>query len=180
MGFLAGRLLVASPRLIDPNFARTVVALLNHDEKGAMGLVINRPSDMPVADHLPEWVVERLVSPPVVFYGGPVEQAAAIGLRESYQAGGAVTPIRGVSMMNLSEEEEAARTQGRVRVFAGYAGWGPGQLEEELEEESWIILPAFAGDVFSSAPACLWAEVLGRQGGRIALLASMPLDPQLN
>ena len=84
---------MASPRLIDPNFVRTVVALLNHDEQGAMGLVINRPSEMAVADHLPGWVVERLAPPPVVFSGGPVEQAVAIGLRESYAAGETETPI---------------------------------------------------------------------------------------
>ena len=143
-----------------------------------MGLVVNRPTETPVADHLPEWVVERLASPPVVFYGGPVEQAVAIGLRESYRSGDGKTPIRGVGMMNLSEEEDP--TRGRIRVFAGYAGWGPGQLEDEIEEESWIILPAFARDVFSASPDSLWAEVLGRQGGRIALLSSMPLDPQLN
>lgn len=170
---------MASPRLVDPNFVRTVVALLNHDEQGAMGLVINRPTETPVADHLPGWVVERLASPPVVFYGGPVEQAVAIGLRESHGAGEEGTPIRGVGMMNLGEEEQAP-TRGRIRVFAGYAGWGPGQLEDEIEEESWIILPAFARDVFSSSPDTLWAGVLGRQGGRIGLLSSMPLDPQLN
>ncbi len=90
---MAGSLLVASPRLVDPNFVRTVVALLNHDENGAMGLVVNRPTDMPVADHLPEWE-DSLVSPPVVFYGGPVEQAVAIGLRRSYDAGRAPRPFR--------------------------------------------------------------------------------------
>lgn len=175
---MAGSLLVASPRLVDPNFVRTVVALLNHDENGAMGLVVNRPTDMPVADHLPEWE-DRLVSPPVVFYGGPVEQAVAIGLRRSYDAGEGATPISGVGMVNFIEEEADER-QGGVRVFAGYSGWGPGQLEDEIEEESWIIVPGLAADVFSASPESLWAEVLGRQGGHIALLASMPLDPQLN
>lgn len=180
MGFLEGRLLVASPRLIDPNFTRTVVALLNHDEEGAMGLVINRPTETPVSDHLPDRVVERLAPPPVVFYGGPVEPAVAIGLRQSYDAGEESTPIQGVSMFDLGEGDGAEPTRGGLRVFAGYAGWGPGQLEDEVEEESWIIVAAFAGDVFSSSPEGLWAGVLSRQGGRIALLASMPLDPQLN
>ena len=175
---LAGQLLVASPRLVDPNFARTVVVLLNHDDQGAMGLVINRPTEMSVADYLPEWV-DRLASPPVVFYGGPVEQSVAIGLRESHGAGEGATPIAGLGMVNFQEDEEEQK-EGRVRVFAGYAGWGPGQLEEEIEEESWITLPAFARDVFSAAPDELWAEVLSRQGGQIALLASMPLDPELN
>ncbi len=180
MKSLAGQLLVASPRLVDPNFARTVVALLNHDEQGAMGLVINRPTEVSVADHLPDWVVERLAHPPVVFYGGPVEPAVAIGVRESYDAGEHATPLPGVSMMNLGEEEEMGETVGFLRVFAGYSGWGPGQLEDELEEESWIVLSALVGDVFSSSPGGLWAEVLARQGGQIALLASVPLDPQLN
>lgn len=178
MDFLAGRLLVASPRLVDPNFVRTIVALLNHDEQGAMGLVVNRPSDVPVADHLPEWMT-RLASPPVVFSGGPVEPSVAIGLRRSYEEGPRATPISGVAMVNFAEDE-VEETAGDVRVFAGYAGWGPGQLEDEIEEESWIVVPAFAGDVFSQAPEALWARVLGRQGGQIALLASMPIDPQLN
>jgi putative transcriptional regulator len=178
MDYLAGRLLVASPRLVDPNFARSIVALLNHDEQGAMGLVVNRPSDVSVVDHLPEWMA-RLASPPVVFSGGPVEPSAAIGLRQSYEEGPQATPISGVAMVNLSDDN-ADDTSGEVRVFAGYAGWGPGQLEDEIEEESWIVVPAFAGDVFSPAPEGLWARVLGRQGGQIALLASMPIDPQLN
>lgn len=180
VAFLAGRLLVASPRLVDPNFARAVVALLNHDEKGAMGLVINRPTEIPVAEHLPDWVVDRLVPPAVVFYGGPVEQAVAIGLRESYHDASEEVFASGVSMIDLSDEEGGESSSGGLRVFAGYAGWGPGQLEDEVEEESWIILPARAGDVFSSSPADLWGEVLARQGGQIALLASMPLDPELN
>lgn len=175
---LAGQLLVASPRLVDPNFVRTVVVLLNHDGQGAMGVVINRPSEMPVADYLPSWV-DRLAPPTVVFYGGPVEQTVAIGLRESFDTGENATPIRGLGMVNFGEGEDDG-TAGRVRVFAGYAGWGPGQLEEEIEEESWITVPAFARDVFSAAPDDLWAEVLVRQGGQIALLASMPLDPELN
>lgn len=178
MAFLAGRLLVASPRLVDPNFVRTVVALLNHDQQGAMGLVINRPSDVPVADHLPEWT-EHLASPPVVFSGGPVEPSVAIGLRQSYEEGPRATPLSGVAMVNFSEDE-AEEARGDVRVFAGYAGWGPGQLEDEIEEESWIVVAGFAGDVFSPTPDDLWVQVLGRQGGQVALLASMPIDPQLN
>ncbi|MCE2527253.1 MAG: YqgE/AlgH family protein [Actinomycetia bacterium] len=178
MSYLAGQLLVASPRLVDPNFARTVVVLLNHDEQGAMGLVVNRPTESPVADHLPEWG-DRLVAPAVVFYGGPVEPSIAIGLRQSYDTSDGGTPVPGVGMVNLAEEE-AEETQGGVRVYAGYAGWGAGQLEDEIEEESWIIVPGFATDVFSLSPDRLWAEVLGRQGGKIALLASMPIDPQLN
>ena len=177
MESLAGQLLVASPRLVDPNFARTVVALLNHDEKGAMGLVINRPTEVPVSDHLPEWT-SRLASPPVVFYGGPVEKSMAIGLRESFDIGIGTTPLRGVRMVDFSDGEDEG--QGLVRVFAGYSGWGPGQLEDEIAEESWITVGGFAGDVFSALPQGLWAEILGRQPGTIALLASMPLDPELN
>ncbi len=175
---MSGQLLVASPRLVDPNFVRTVVVLLNHDGQGAMGVVINRPSEMPVADYLPEWV-DRLAPPDVVFYGGPVEQTVAIGLRESFETGVNTTPVQGLGMVDLGEDQEDL-AEGRVRVFAGYAGWGPGQLEEEIEEESWITAPAFARDVFSPVPGDLWAAVLSRQGGQIALLASMPLDPELN
>ena len=176
--YLAGQLLVASPRLVDPNFVRTVVVMLNHDGQGAMGVVINRPSEVPVVDYLPEWV-DRLAPPEVVFHGGPVEQTVAIGLAEGLGAGENATPILGLAMINLGEDQVDV-TEGRVRVFAGYAGWGPGQLEDEIEEQSWITVPAFAGDVFSPVPGDLWAEVLSRQGGQIALLASMPLDPELN
>lgn len=180
MKSLAGQLLVASPRLVDPNFARTVVALLNHDAQGAMGLVINRPTEIAVADHLPDWVVELLAQPPVVFYGGPVEQAVAIGLQRSYDAGEDTTAFLGVSMLNLTEEEDVGQAVGPVRVFAGYSGWGPGQLEDELDEESWIVLSGLANDVFSSSPNGLWSQVLARQGGQIGLLASVPIDPKLN
>ena len=178
MTYLAGYLLVASPRLIDPNFVRTVLVLLNHDEHGAMGLVINRPTEEMVVDHLPEWT-DRLASPPVVFQGGPVEQQVAIGLRETGDSGVDATSVPGLGMVNLGEDEPDS-IPGRLRVFAGYSGWGPGQLEDEMEDESWISVPAFARDVFSASPGGLWAEVLGRQGGKISLLATMPIDPQLN
>lgn len=166
-----GSLLVASPLLADPDFFRTVVFLLRHDEDGALGLVVNRPSGAPVSDHLPAWGA-LVVDPPVVFVGGPVEPAVAVALGDR----GAPTPLSGVHMVDL--EAEPAATW--VRVFSGYAGWGPGQLEEEIDEGSWMVLHALAPDVRTEHPEGLWHDVLRRQHGPLRMLATYPPSPELN
>ena len=173
----AGTLMVASPLLIDPNFYRTVVFLLQHDLEGAVGVVLNRPSEEPVDSHLPEWV-RRLEDPPVIFVGGPVERAVAIGLVRSDRPD-EPTALGGVGMVDLGGDP-AAGTPGPVRVFSGYAGWGPGQAEAEMAEGAWLVLDALAADVFTPAPDDLWSTVLRRQGGRLAMLATFPLDPSMN
>jgi putative transcriptional regulator len=172
---LAGNLLVASPLLLDPNFVRTVIYLLHHDAEGAVGVVLNRPSHEPVTAHLPAWS-GSLVDPAVVFVGGPVEPAVAIGL-SAEPGSGEPTPVPGISLVDLSGSPGLLD---RVRVFSGYAGWGAGQLEGELEEGSWVVVGAEPGDPFSDDPTSLWRRVLHRQGGRLALLSLMPLDPSLN
>lgn len=173
---LAGRLLVASPVLSDPNFSRTVVLLLQHDEEGAVGVVLNRPSESPVSDHLPAWA-EVVTEPGVVFVGGPCEPAVAIGLTDGDRVREPVGPP-GLGVVDLEADPEPGR---RVRIFSGYAGWGPDQLEDELEEGAWVVVDAEPDDALSTRPEGLWRAVLARQPRReLKLLASYPPDPSLN
>ncbi len=169
---LSGRLLVASPLLADLNFRRTVVLVLTHDETGAVGVILNRATTSPVADHLPAWH-GNAVSPPVVFIGGPVEPSVAICLERSDEGS---DPIPGVGLIDLSGEPGGER----VRVFSGYSGWDHDQLEQELEEGAWIVAEPTPDDAFAEGTEALWEKVLRRQGGTAALLASFPEDPRLN
>lgn len=189
MADLTGHLLVATPVIGDPNFERTVVMILEHSGDGALGVVLNRPSDVDVVEPLPEW--QRLAaSPGVVFVGGPVEQSAAIGLARvafveyaegSDELDGFSVVMGTIGTLDLSRSpEDLASPIEQVRVFAGYAGWGPGQLEGELEAEAWVVVDAEPGDVLSDDPEDLWRNVLRRQGGDMALLAAYPSDPSLN
>ncbi|MGF1664993.1 MAG: YqgE/AlgH family protein [Acidimicrobiia bacterium] len=171
---LAGRLLVASTMLGDPNFDRTVVFMLQHDDEGALGLVLNRPSDSAVHDHLP-WLAGAVIEPYMVFVGGPVEPEIAIAL-ESTQAPVRPTALQGVGLADVNQADEGAL----LRVFSGYSGWGEGQLEGELAEGAWIVVVAEPGDVFTADPGGLWARVLRRQGGHLTLLSTYPPDPSLN
>jgi putative transcriptional regulator len=178
---LQGQLLIAAPALVDPNFHRTVVLLLEHAEEGALGVVLNRPSTVGV-----EAVVEPLAaiaaSPGCLFSGGPVQPGAAIALGEYADPTRAEALLAGsVGVVDLDEEPAALLAQvTRLRLFAGYAGWGPGQLEAELGEEAWFTAPALPGDVFSAAPDGLWTHVLERKGGQYRLVARMPSDPSWN
>ena len=177
-----GMLLVATPPLVDPNFDRTVVLVLEHTESGAVGLVLNRPSDTPVADALPGW--EQLASDPAtVFAGGPVSTDAAIALGSARHesAGGGWEPLVGdVGTIDLHRDpDDLARDIAAVRIFAGYAGWGPGQLESELQANAWLVVPAWPEDAIGD-PDDLWRRVLLRQGGHVAWLANAPADPSMN
>lgn len=170
---LAGKLLVASPLIVDPNFARSVVLLLAHDGEGAMGLVLNRPSEAAAGEHVPQWAA-RVTVPPVLFVGGPVERRAVIGLETSDEPV-EPTSLPGVGLASLAESGGPP-----LRVFAGYAGWGPGQLEGELDEGAWVVSEARADDVVTGTPERLWATALRRLGGPYRLLAVYPPDPALN
>src|SRR3954451_18371584 len=175
---LRGSLLVAAPTLLDPNFRRTVVLIADHDDEGAMGVILNRPSGMTVAEAAPE--LEPLIGAEVpIFAGGPVQPTSGVVLAEVTEVG---DPVFGdiVLVPDLGELADVVDSAGRVRVFAGYAGWGPGQLDGELEREDWIVDPAQPEDVFSPDPGALWADVLVRKGGQYALVARMPDDPSLN
>lgn len=169
---VAGRLIVASPSLDDPNFARTIVLVCEHDEAGALGVVLNRATSEPVEVHLPTWA-PTLAAPPVVFVGGPVQPETAVALAE-----GSPTPCLGdVGLADVGDEPSGV---GRVRVFAGYAGWGPGQLDAELSTGAWGIAHGRPDDVFHPDPERLWGDVLRRQRGELRLWSTFPADPTRN
>jgi len=176
---LRGQLLIASPALLDPNFRRTVVLVVAHDEDGAVGLVLNRPSEAEVAEAVPE--LAELVEPgAIVSVGGPVQGEAVVVLAEwdDHDAAGAMV-FGDIGLMGAEADSElVAATTRRVRVFAGNAGWGGGQLEAELEEESWVVERARVGDVFGDGD--VWSSVLRRKGGAFTLVATMPENPSLN
>ena len=190
---LKGRLLVATPNLGDPNFERTVVLILEHGEDGALGVVLNRPSDLHLAEPLPDWA-RAAAHPPVVFIGGPVAPSAAVCLARLGVDGGArgwqpllgpTGPLSGmprpVGTLDLdSDPDEAIPRLEEIRVFAGYAGWGPGQLEGEIAAGGWFVVDADAADPLSPAPEELWSAVLRRQRGSLAFFASYPPDPIMN
>lgn len=178
---VAGRLLVASTTLVDPNFARSVVLIGLHSEEGALGLVLNRPSTSSVASAVPQ-LEELIDTGEPVFVGGPVQSSAVVMLAEFEDpaaAGLLVLGRIGLPAPEASLEQLAAATT-RRRVFAGYAGWAEGQLDAEIEAGDWIQQDALPEDVFSVEPDQLWSSVLERKGGQYALLARMPLDPSLN
>jgi len=177
-----GMLLVATPPLVDPNFDRTVVLVLEHGESGAIGLVLNRPSETPVAAALPGW--EDLAAEPAwVFAGGPVstDSAIALGSARHADAGGGWEPLVGyVGTIDLHRDpDDVVHDIAAVRIFAGYSGWGPGQLEDELSANAWLVVPAWPQDALGD-PDDLWRRVLLRQGGRVAWLANAPFDPSMN
>jgi len=182
---LTGRLLVATPSLGDPNFARAVVLVLDHDESGALGVVVNRPTSVPVADVLPSWQ-PFTTDPSVLFRGGPVAVDSALGLAVLPGQGDVEPPgwrrvVDGLGLVDLDAPPEMlAADMADLRIFAGYSGWGTGQLEDEVEEGAWFVVPGHARDVFSVEPASLWRTVLRRQGGELAMVSTYPDDPTLN
>jgi putative transcriptional regulator len=178
---LKGRLLVATPALFDPNFRRTVVLVGEHGDEGAMGLVLNRPSDVTVGEAVPP-LADVAGGDSIVHVGGPVQPEAVLVLAEFDDPEAAATIVVGDVGFASSEGElgEVAGVTRRARVFAGYSGWGPGQLEAELEEESWLVEPAEGVDLFPEAGDDLFGAVLRRKGGTYRVLALMPEDPSTN
>ena len=180
MQSLKGQLLIAGPALVDPNFRRTVVLVGEHSEEGALGVVLNRTAEATILDAVPE-LAAMVAGLDQVHVGGPVQPSAIVVLAdfvEPDRAGSIVLGSIGFLPAEVDPDELGELRQ--ARVFVGYAGWGPGQLESELEEDSWIVEPAIADDVFTSQPGELWSEVLRRKGGPFGVLAQMPLDPSLN
>ncbi|MCZ2109718.1 MAG: YqgE/AlgH family protein [Dehalococcoidia bacterium] len=180
----AGKLLVATPSLVDPNFARSVVFMCAHDEAGSLGVILNRPAlELEIREHLPDWGAHAS-RPPVLFNGGPVERTRALGLARYQQ--GTLRALEsdlphGISLVDLTESaEETAVTIDALRVFVGYSGWGAGQLEREIGEEAWFVVEADADDPFTPEPDRLWHRVLRRQRGRLAMFAYFPPDPAMN
>jgi putative transcriptional regulator len=179
---LKGQLLIASPSIHDPNFRRTVVYMTEHGEEGAMGLVLNRAAETTVGEAVPDlaWLADEDA---VVHVGGPVSPQSVVVLAEfeaPEQSALIVDSDLGFVPAEVDDTAALAEALGRRRVFAGHAGWGPGQLEAEMEEESWIVEPALREDVFTADPEELWSQVLRRKGQEYALLSTMPMDPSLN
>ncbi|MCO5994004.1 YqgE/AlgH family protein [Actinoallomurus rhizosphaericola] len=188
-GISTGRLLVATPQLTDPNFRRSVVLIVEHEpEGGTLGVVLNRPTQVPVDQVLPPWS-ELVTGPSVVFQGGPVALDSALALAQvpgtdeplGWRALNGSPAVARVGLVDLDVPPEILAPEvARLRVFAGYAGWGTGQLQSEIDEGAWYVLSAESGDVFAEEPDGLWPAVLRRQGGELAFVATFPEDPSLN
>jgi putative transcriptional regulator len=180
-GSLRGKLLIASPALVDPNFARSVVLITEHNEDGAMGIVLNRPSETAVEDVVPQ-LAEVAGEGAPVYVGGPVQPTALVVLAEFSDLDAAawiVTADVGFASAEVEVADLGAAVR-RGRVYAGYSGWGEGQLEAELETASWIVEAPLPAELFAEEPDSLWRAVLNRKGGQYALIARMPDDPSVN
>lgn len=179
----SGKLLIAEPMLGDPNFERTVVLVVEHADEGALGLVLNRPSDVPVREALPEWGV--LASEPgVVHVGGPVEGQSGwclARLRATGEIVGFVPLVGDLGLLDLSiDPDPLVGHLSAARFYAGYSGWGAGQLDEELSLDAWYVVDADPGDPFHLDSESLWRQILSRQGGDLARLSTFPPHPSLN
>ncbi len=177
-----GKLLVASPSLVDPNFYRTVVFVCEDNDEGSLGLVLNRPTDVAVGEYLPDWV-SRLVDPEVVFVGGPVQPETAVGLGRHGppEAIDGWSPVgEDTGLVDLSAPPGDVAGVEDLRVFSGYAGWSAGQLDMEIAVGDWFVVEAAPDDPFSNAPDGLWRRVLRRQRNELAFFADYPPDPRLN
>lgn len=179
-----GQLLLATPDLLDPNFADSVVLLLDVDADGVLGVVLNHPTPIRVDEVLQSWG-EVVCTPDVLFSGGPVgaDGALAVG-RLSDPADlpiGWRSVFADVGIVDLDTPVELLDGGfGDVRIFAGYAGWGAGQLDDEIAEGAWYVVGAEAGDIFGAETDDLLRRVLRRQPGDLAWHSTRPSDPQLN
>jgi len=178
----AGKLLVASPLIGDPNFDRSVVLMIEHNDEGALGVVLNNDSNTPVREVLPSWA-SLAASPDVVFFGGPVSPESVIGL--GLKLGGSDLSFRPVvgnaGTVDLNQDPAHLPVElEEMRAFAGYSGWGAQQLDQELRMDAWFVVEADPRDAFMTEPRELWSFVLSRQPGLMAWLANYPYDPKLN
>jgi len=182
-GRTVGKLLIAEPMLGDPNFDRSVVLMVDHTTEGALGVVLNRPTDLSVEDLLGAWG-DLAARPGVLYLGGPVEQNGVLALARrptGNPLAGWSQVVGDVGTIDLQlEPGRLAPELAGVRFFAGYSGWGPGQLEGELDEGAWLVVDAHADDVFAADPEAMWRSVLRRQGGRVSMLANFPAHPSMN
>ncbi len=179
----AGSLLIASATLADPNFARCVLLVLASDENGSLGVILNRPTEVQVSEVLPTWQ-DMATAPDVLFQGGPVELNAALAVGsvrgdDPIMGWQPMTGTIGIIDLDGAPEDLLGRLAA-LRVYAGYTGWGDGQLEGEIEEGSWHVVSAQPGDLFTATPDRLWRDVLRRQPTPLSMLATMPEDANLN
>jgi putative transcriptional regulator len=185
----AGRLLVATPLLGDPNFRRSVVLLVEHElAEGTLGVVLNRPTEIPVGRVLEQWT-DLATDPSVVFRGGPVQPDSALALALipgtdeplGWRALDGAPALARLGLLDLDTPPRLLEPAIKeLRVYAGYAGWSPGQLQDEIDEGAWLVLTAEPGDVFAAEPGQLWRHVLRRQDGETSFLATYPDDPGMN
>ncbi len=192
-----GLLLVAMPMLEDPNFARSVIFLLEADaDAGAVGVVLTAPTRTPVDSVLPRWH-DVMSEPSVVFRGGPMQADGALCLARVPIALAETRPLAGIRTVRQTpntpmfgdrvgvvdldgDVDEVRAATVDLRVYAGHAGWAPAQLEGEVDEGAWIVVPGRPDDVFTSSPQTGWQDTLRRQRFPVSLLASYPPDPTLN
>jgi putative transcriptional regulator len=179
-----GQLLVATPQIEEGVFARSVVLMLHHDDDGAQGLVLNRPIDADIDAVLPGWE-EHASSPAKVFQGGPVQLDSALGLvvvpGDSPDPTGVRRLFGSVALVDLDVQPRlVVPSVAGLRIFAGYAGWSPGQLEDEIATGSWFVVDSESRDVFTDEPDDLWQRVLRRQPDPLRWVAWFPSDPSLN
>jgi putative transcriptional regulator len=181
MESLRGKLLIAPPTLADPNFVRTVVLVAAHDENGALGLVLNRQLETPLSEISP--VLDALAEPGSMLHnGGPVAPDSAVVLADFVDPSLAALIVFGTVGFPGADCElsDLARGARRARVFAGHSGWGPGQLDGELEADGWIVGQLAPDELWQPDCTQLWSTALRRKGGSYALLARMPEDPSVN
>ena len=177
---LTGRLLLSNATLFDPNFRRTVVLIGHHDEEGAVGVVLNRPLGVPVDAAVPP-LSDLVAAGEELFEGGPVQPDAAVVIAEFTDPSRAsLVAFGAVGFLPDEMDTDDRDAIVRARIFAGYSGWGPGQLEDELAEDAWLVTGATEADVFSPEPERLWERVVRRMGPGYALLQTMPIDPSAN
>ncbi|AWK75219.1 YqgE/AlgH family protein [Rhodococcus sp. NPDC019627] len=181
-----GSLLVSSTDLVEPAFRRTVIYVIEHNEAGSLGVVINRPSETAVQEVLPQWA-PLAARPAALYVGGPVKRDAALCLA-TLRTGALIDGVAGlrrvhgrVVMVDLDSDPEviAPLVEG-VRIFAGYSGWTFGQLDSELQRDDWMVVSALPSDVVAPARIDVWAQVLRRQPLPLALLATHPIDVERN
>jgi putative transcriptional regulator len=177
---LKGSLLVANGVLQDPNFRRTVVLVGEHTQEGALGVVLNRPATATVEEVVPP-LAELATPGDPLFFGGPVQPDAVVILAEFDDPERAdLLVLDRIGFLVGVVEPERIGGLTRARIYAGYAGWGPGQLEAELEDSSWLVEPGRPDDVFAPHDLDLWRAVVKRKGRAFAMLSLMPPDPSLN
>jgi putative transcriptional regulator len=179
-----GKLLVATTRTGGAVFRRSVVLVLQHDEEGAQGVVLNHPLQAPVSAVLPSWQ-DYVTDPPNVFQGGPVALDSALGLvtvpGDKHEPMGVRLLFGGLGLVDLDIPPLVVMPEvAGLRIFAGYAGWSDGQLEQEIREGGWYVVESEARDAFTSEPQGLWKSVLRRQRGNLAFAATLPDDPSMN
>lgn len=182
MTSLCGQLLLATPAIEEGPFHRTVVFLLNHDDDGALGVILNRPLPSDVEDILPSWA-GSVAAPECLFDGGPVGVDSALGValvRGDAEPEGWKRMAGKVGLINLDNDPPGGDSFAGVRVFAGYAGWSEGQLEGEIDEGSWIVVPARDDDLLTPVPEGLWHLVMRRQEGDLRFWSTFPEDPGAN